>query len=60
MERMRRHEPPAHDFFATKLLLATDVRLDGRELPLQVDGDYVGEVVEAKYSILPRALNVVA
>ena len=34
--------------------------LDGRELPLQVDGDYLGEVVEAKYSILPRALNVVA
>jgi diacylglycerol kinase family enzyme len=34
--------------------------LDGRELPLQVDGDYLGEVVEANYSILPRALNVVA
>lgn len=34
--------------------------LDGRELPLQVDGDYLGEVVEARYSILPRALNVVA
>jgi diacylglycerol kinase family enzyme len=34
--------------------------LHGRELPLQVDGDYFGEVVEAKYSILPRALNIVA
>jgi diacylglycerol kinase family enzyme len=34
--------------------------LHGRELPLQVDGDYLGEVVEAKYSILPRALNIVA
>ena len=33
---------------------------DGRPLPLQVDGDYLGEVTEARYSILPRALNVVA
>jgi diacylglycerol kinase family enzyme len=33
---------------------------DGRPLPLQVDGDYIGEVDEARYSILPRALNVVA
>jgi diacylglycerol kinase family enzyme len=33
---------------------------DGRKLPLQVDGDFLGEVEEARYSILPRALNVVA
>ena len=33
---------------------------DGRPLPLQADGDYIGEVFEARYSILPRALNVVA
>ena len=33
---------------------------DGRPLPLQVDGDYLGEVDEARYSILPGALNVVA
>jgi len=33
---------------------------DARPLPLQVDGDYVGEVSEARYSIMPRALNVVA
>jgi len=33
---------------------------DGRPLPLQVDGDYVGEVAEARYSILPGALSVVA
>jgi diacylglycerol kinase family enzyme len=32
---------------------------DERLLPLQVDGDYIGEVNEARYSILPRALNVV-
>ncbi|MGH2865164.1 MAG: diacylglycerol/lipid kinase family protein, partial [Solirubrobacteraceae bacterium] len=33
---------------------------DGSQLPLQVDGDYLGEVTEARYSILPQALNVVA
>ena len=33
---------------------------DGRPLPLQVDGDYIGEVAEARYSILPLALNVVS
>ncbi len=31
----------------------------GRLLPLQVDGDFIGEVDEARYSIMPRALNVV-
>jgi diacylglycerol kinase family enzyme len=33
---------------------------DGRLLPLQVDGDFLGEVAEARYSILPRALTVVS
>jgi len=33
---------------------------DGRSLPLQVDGDYLGEVTEARYSIMPQALNVIA
>jgi len=33
---------------------------DGRPLPLQVDGDFLGEVHEARYSILPRALTVVS
>ncbi len=33
---------------------------DGRPLPLQVDGDYLGEVAEARYSIMPGALNVVS
>jgi diacylglycerol kinase family enzyme len=32
---------------------------DNRPLPLQVDGDYLGAVTEARYSILPGALNVV-
>jgi diacylglycerol kinase family enzyme len=33
---------------------------DGRPLPLQVDGDYLGEVSEARYSIMPGALNVIS
>jgi diacylglycerol kinase family enzyme len=33
---------------------------DARPLPLQVDGDYLGEVTEARYSIMPRALHIVA
>jgi diacylglycerol kinase family enzyme len=33
---------------------------DSRLLPLQVDGDFLGEVHEARYSIKPRALTVVA
>jgi diacylglycerol kinase family enzyme len=33
---------------------------DERLLPLQVDGDYLGEVSQAHYSIMPDALNVVA
>ncbi len=31
---------------------------DGRALPLQADGDFVGDVEEARYSILPGALRV--
>jgi diacylglycerol kinase family enzyme len=33
---------------------------DERPLPLQVDGDYLGEVTEARYSILPDALSVIS
>jgi len=33
---------------------------DGRPLPLEVDGDYIGEVAEAAYRVLPDMLNVVA
>ncbi|MHB8532057.1 MAG: diacylglycerol/lipid kinase family protein [Solirubrobacteraceae bacterium] len=33
---------------------------DERTLPLQVDGDYLGEVTEARYSIMPQALNVIS
>jgi diacylglycerol kinase family enzyme len=33
---------------------------DGRPVPLQVDGDFLGDVDEARYSIRPQALTVVA
>lgn len=33
---------------------------DERPLPLQVDGDFVGEVQEARYSIRPGALRVIS
>jgi diacylglycerol kinase family enzyme len=33
---------------------------DERPLPLQVDGDFIGEVDEARYSIMPRALHVIS
>jgi len=33
---------------------------DGRAIPLQVDGDYVGAVTEAVYTLRPGALAVVA
>jgi diacylglycerol kinase family enzyme len=33
---------------------------DGRRLPLQADGDFLGDVEVARYSVLPGALNVVA
>jgi diacylglycerol kinase family enzyme len=33
---------------------------DGRPVALQVDGDHVEDVVEARYEMLPRALTVVA
>jgi diacylglycerol kinase family enzyme len=34
--------------------------LDDRLLPLQVDGDYIGEVHEAVFGITPRGIAVVA
>jgi diacylglycerol kinase family enzyme len=41
----------------------TEVRvrsLDERPLPLQVDGDYIGEVDEAVFGVTPRGIAVVA
>jgi len=34
--------------------------LDDRPLPLQVDGDYIGEVHEAVFGVTPRGIAVVA
>jgi diacylglycerol kinase family enzyme len=33
---------------------------DERPLPLEVDGDYLGEVTEARYSVMPNALTVIS
>jgi diacylglycerol kinase family enzyme len=55
--RVSRHRQVT-GFSGAKELTVTSA--DGEPLPLQVDGDYLGDVVEARYSILPRALNVVA
>jgi diacylglycerol kinase family enzyme len=33
---------------------------DDRPLPLQVDGDYLGLVTEARFSVMPEALNVIS
>jgi diacylglycerol kinase family enzyme len=47
----------------TALADVTELRVssaDDRSLPLQADGDYLGEVDEARYSILADALDVVA
>ncbi len=34
--------------------------LDGRPIPLQVDGDHIGDTAHARYEVLPGALLVVA
>jgi diacylglycerol kinase family enzyme len=34
--------------------------LDGRPLPLQVDGDYIGEADEAEFAVEPRGIAVIA
>jgi diacylglycerol kinase family enzyme len=38
---------------------ATCVSADGRAIPLQVDGDYIGDTVEARYEVLAGGLTVV-
>jgi diacylglycerol kinase family enzyme len=34
--------------------------VDGAPVPIQVDGDYVGEDDGARFTVRPRALTVVA
>jgi diacylglycerol kinase family enzyme len=36
------------------------VSTDGRPVPIQVDGDYIGDAVEAVFGIAPAALSVIA
>ena len=36
------------------------VSADGRAVPLQVDGDYIGDTVEAVFGVWPGALTVIA
>jgi diacylglycerol kinase family enzyme len=55
--RLARHRQISSFRDVTELTVRT---ADEEPLPLQVDGDYLGEVAEARYSILPQALNVLA
>jgi diacylglycerol kinase family enzyme len=55
--RLARHRQISSFRDVTELTVQT---ADQRPLPLQVDGDYLGEVAEARYSILPQALTVLA
>jgi diacylglycerol kinase family enzyme len=42
------------------LQAVTVTSTDARPLPLQVDGDYIGEVGEARFEVVPRGILVVA
>jgi diacylglycerol kinase family enzyme len=55
--RMARHRH-VHPFSGCRELTVRSV--DARPLPLQVDGDYIGGVPEATFSVAPRSLTVVA
>jgi diacylglycerol kinase family enzyme len=55
--RLARHRR-VHPF--SELTGLTVRSLDDRALPLQVDGDYIGEVHEARFEARPRAMLVVS
>jgi diacylglycerol kinase family enzyme len=55
--RLARHRH-VHPFSAAKHLRVSS--LDERPLPLQVDGDYIGEIHEALFRVTPRGIAVVA
>lgn len=52
------HHRRIHGFSAVRRLSITSA--DERDLPLQVDGDYIGEVHEAVFECLPQAMLVVS
>ena len=33
---------------------------DGRTIPIQVDGDHIDDEIEARFSVAPGALHVIA
>ncbi|MGD0979972.1 MAG: diacylglycerol kinase family protein, partial [Solirubrobacteraceae bacterium] len=55
--RMAAHSQVA-TFAASESVVIASV--DGRPLPLQLDGDYIGDVAEAHFAIRPGALRVLA
>ena len=55
--RVTRHRRVASFRGSSPVTIST---ADGRALPLQVDGDYLGEVTEARFQVRPRALTVAA
>ena len=55
--RMTRHRQ-VHPFSGLELLRVRS--LDNRPLPLQVDGDYIGEVEEAAFGVTPKGIAVVS
>jgi diacylglycerol kinase family enzyme len=55
--RLGRHQH-VHPF--TSLTRVSVRSLDGRPLPLQVDGDYIGEVQEAEFGVTPKGILVVS
>ncbi len=52
------HHRQVHPFAGLKRLRVRSV--DERPLPLQVDGDYIGEFDQAEFGVMPGALQVVA
>jgi diacylglycerol kinase family enzyme len=55
--RMTRHRK-VHPFTSLKHLRVRS--LDDRPLPLQVDGDYIGEVEQAVFGVTPKGIAVVS
>ena len=55
--RVTRHRH-VHPFSGVRELTLRS--LDDRPLPLQVDGDYIGEVSEATFGVTPRGITVVS
>ncbi len=55
--RVTRHRQVLSLAEASELTVSSS---DGKPLPLQVDGDYLGDVTQATYSVLPRALSVIS